>query len=197
MSTWTTPSTWTAASTVTASQMNTEIRDHLNWIRSALTTQLNITTDTAKAKITPALVGCRVKKAALQTITTGTDTQINFDTEDFDSDAFHDNVTNNTRITIPASYGGYYMIGCSIEWAASSAGLRRINIRVNGANSIVQSRWTPTSGGTTNDAISMLYQFAAADYAETQVAQTSGGNLDVTATTDLSPIFWIHRMSST
>lgn len=35
MSTWTTPATW-ANGAVTATQMNTEIRDHLNWLKGAL-----------------------------------------------------------------------------------------------------------------------------------------------------------------
>jgi hypothetical protein len=35
MSTWTTPATWSNGA-VTATQMNTEIRDHLNWLKGAL-----------------------------------------------------------------------------------------------------------------------------------------------------------------
>lgn len=35
MTVWTTPATW-ATGAVTAAQMNTEIRDHLNWLKGAL-----------------------------------------------------------------------------------------------------------------------------------------------------------------
>ena len=51
MSTWTTPATW-ANGAVTASQMNTEIRDHLNFLKGALDLLTGTTTaDTGTAML--------------------------------------------------------------------------------------------------------------------------------------------------
>lgn len=47
-----------------------------------------------------ASVGTQVRKAALQTISNGTNTALNFDTENWDDSNWHNNVTNNSRITI-------------------------------------------------------------------------------------------------
>jgi hypothetical protein len=56
---------------------------------------------------------------------------VSFDSERFDVGSMHDNVTNNSRITIPAGQGGLYHIVTSLQLATSSAG--RIRILKNGA----------------------------------------------------------------
>lgn len=195
---WTTPKTWSAGAGITASELNTHIRDNENWLKGAFT-QLNVTSDSAKAKITPALCGARVYKAADQSITTATDTAVNLDSEFFDSDTFHDNATNNTRITIPASMGGYYMIGGNVLWASNATGQRQCYLRKNGSlGTVIATTSLPAVAATVaHQNVSTLYQFAAADYMELIVFQSSGGNLAVTATTDYSPVMWIHRFSAT
>lgn len=55
--------------------------------------------------------GCTVKLAAdLTTQNFSTEAGIPFTEEVIDTDNFHDNSTNNTRITIPGSLDGYYGI---------------------------------------------------------------------------------------
>jgi hypothetical protein len=56
----------------------------------------------AAAASSAAFVGCRLKQTANQTISNNTNTAIQWNSEDYDTDAFHDNSTNNTRITIPS-----------------------------------------------------------------------------------------------
>jgi hypothetical protein len=197
MATWTAPKTWANAA-VTAAEFNTHIRDNETWLKGAFT-QLNVTSDAAKAKITPALVGARVYKAADQTITNNTQTALNFDSERFDSDTFHDTVTNNTRLTIPASMGGNYIIGGGINFAANATGQRVLYIYVNGTGAgfpIVADTNIPGAATAVYMNVSTLFHFSAADYAELIVYQTSGGNLSVTAVSAASPEFYIHRHSS-
>lgn len=55
-------------------------------------------------------VGALVTDASTQSINNNAWTAVNFDTEGFDSDAFHDTVTNNERMTIPTGLGGKYLI---------------------------------------------------------------------------------------
>lgn len=52
---------------------------------------------------------CRLRKASTQTLTQSIYNSVIFDTEDFDVGGLHDNVTNNTRVTIPANGGGIYI----------------------------------------------------------------------------------------
>lgn len=195
MATWTTPITWVNGA-VTATQFNAHIRDNETWLKGAFT-QLNVTSDSAKAKITPALVGARVFKAAAQALTTGVSTAVQFDSERFDSDAFHDNVTNNTRITIPASMGGYYIIGGSAQFNASATGHRQLAIVLNGTTSIAVQLTAAISGVDINMSVATLYQLAATDFVELFALQTNGTNINLNAATNYSPEFWIHRLSST
>lgn len=195
---WTTPKTWTNAA-VTAAEFNTHIRDNETWLKGAFT-QLNVTSDSAKAKITPALVGARVYKAADQLIANATEQIMTMDTERFDSDGFHDTVTNNTRLTIPASMGGYYMVGGHALYAANATGIRQTALYVNSVATgtrIATITVPPVTATAVYEPVSTLWQFAAADYVELVCYQNSGGNLNVTAVQAASPELYIHRISST
>jgi hypothetical protein len=55
--------------------------------------------------------GCAVYNAGGNvTYTSGVISFLNFSTEDYDTNSYHDNSTNNTRITIPSGYAGKYLI---------------------------------------------------------------------------------------
>jgi hypothetical protein len=55
-------------------------------------------------------VGCVLKKSGNQTITAGSYQAITFTSEDIDTDGFHSNVTNTSRITVPTGKDGKYLI---------------------------------------------------------------------------------------
>jgi hypothetical protein len=62
----------------------------------------------ATASASP-FVGCSLKKiSGAQTVADSTFVAVTFNAENFDTDAFHDNTTNASRITIPAGKAGYY-----------------------------------------------------------------------------------------
>jgi hypothetical protein len=71
------------------------------------------------APATTGFVGASVY-ASSQTITKGIYNKIAYANEDFDSDAFHDNSVNNTRMTIPAGKGGKYLINAIIQMPGST-----------------------------------------------------------------------------
>lgn len=59
----------------------------------------------------PSYVGVLLTKTASQTYTANTETAaITYTTESWDTNSFHDNSTNTSRITIPSGYGGKYLI---------------------------------------------------------------------------------------
>lgn len=65
----------------------------------------------------------RVTKSAAQSTsgTIGANTAVGWDTETYDPQVLHDNVTNNTRITIPVGWGGYYSVKSSLRYNTASA----------------------------------------------------------------------------
>ena len=126
----------------------------------------------------------RATRTTTQSITNTTDTAIAFTTEDFDTDAFHDNVTNNSRLTVPASMGGIYLIIANVEFAANATGLRQLTMRINGnaaTTNTVGMANTPTGNATRISRLSAsgIVSLSAADYVEAYVFQESGGNLNV------------------
>src|SRR5262245_40483526 len=62
----------------------------------------------------------RAYHSANQSINSGTNTTLNFDSERFDSDTIHDNVTNNSRLTCKTA--GKYLICCNVRWASNATG---------------------------------------------------------------------------
>jgi len=148
-------------------------------------------------EIVPAVPACRVYKAAAFATTSGAaDAAVPFDTERFDTDTMHDNVTNNTRITFTTA--GKYQVSAGYHFAASAGGTYRVGyIRLNGTTSIAY-RQTGPSGVVIplRETLSTLYQFAANDYVELMVAQDSGGALDIGILTNSAPEFMAFRVSA-
>lgn len=132
-----------------------------------------------------------VTKAAAQTgLVTSTDTPIVFDTERFDTDGFHDNAVNNTRITIPAGFTGRYgRFSGGLLFAASTAGYRYIAIRKDGATFVAVQHLNPSVGSAFIRVVSDPLLLTAGNYYELVAFQSSGGNLDVSKAADYSPEF--------
>lgn len=129
--------------------------------------------------------GVRVKQNA-GTSTSSSETVLPFQAEDFDTNTFHDNTTNNSRITIPAGKGGKYLIGA----VAGANNDIRIRIRLNGVTDI-----TAANGeGFTYcyAACSTVYVLSAGDYLE--VFCTTNGASSTSG--DHQTNFWAYRLSA-
>jgi len=119
---------------------------------------------------------CKVRKTGTQSLTNGIAALINFDDESFDSYAMHSNVTNNTRITVPAS--GIWEITVEVSFASSATGQRGYVLLANGGEcgrNIIGAGAT----GTTTVVGTHKWDAAAGVYFEVQGYQTSGGALNV------------------
>ena len=79
-------------------------------------------------------VGCALSKSAAQNVTSATNTAITFDTEQFDTNTFHDNSTNTSRITIPSGYNGKYLFTAKLtsEGLTASGSYRSLSLKKNG-----------------------------------------------------------------
>jgi hypothetical protein len=106
--------------------------------------------------------GARVYKASGQSIGT-TFVAVTFDTENYDTNTYHDNVTNNSRLTIPSD--GYYRItGVVTTESNAAAGAR---IRVDGSTIIAAVAVGNGGASVTNGAIVTTdYYLTTSQYVE-------------------------------
>jgi hypothetical protein len=131
--------------------------------------------------------GVLCRKGASQTISNTTDTVLNFSGTDlYDTDGFHDPATNNSRITIPAGLGGYYMVYGLNTWDVNATGRRFCELKKNGTKIFTSNGFGPNATAAPSNMISVVIELAATDYVEYQVWQSSGGNLDTFGNDELT-----------
>lgn len=129
---------------------------------------------------TPAFVGARVYKAAVQSIPTGsTPTALTFDTEEFDTNSLHDTVTNPTRLTIPVGKSGKWRIDASSFCGAAGIGYWTMRLKVNGTDARGCYRASAiTSANEGGPNISTVLSLSAGDYVEVFVSHGSGSSVN-------------------
>lgn len=115
------------------------------------------------------LVGARAFRSAALSVPTATVTVIGLDGETFDSGALHDNVTNNSRITIPST--GYYCI-VGVVQHPTGTGSVQTRIHKNGSVVALTAQAAPTAGA--HIACITVESLTAGDYLELATFQTSG-----------------------
>lgn len=113
--------------------------------------------------------GARVRKAADQTAANYVSgAAVAWDTESYDTDGFHDNVTNNTRLTVPAGVTKVCVTGCI--YATLSNGTSQVQLRKNGVSSgdAFANQNAAAIGGTTdgNQAETGIVDVSTGDYFE-------------------------------
>ena len=134
----------------------------------------------------PSFVGASVYKSASQSISNATNTLLTFNSENFDTNTYHDTSTNTGRITVPSGKAGYYNLQAIVAFAAGAVGLRQIVFFKNGSvlNYGVQSAATTASENISN--ASYVVSLAVSDYVEAYVYQTSGGAINVLGGADFT-----------
>jgi hypothetical protein len=127
--------------------------------------------------------GCAVRKSAAQSIADSTFTLVTFNTEDYDTDAYHDNSTNTSRFTVPSGKAGYFLLTGNIEFAGNNTGTRIVNLKKNG--STIRDVWQLESPGASGASfgLSRVLNLAVGDYVEIDVFQNSGMALDIASGT--------------
>jgi hypothetical protein len=128
---------------------------------------------------TSSFVGVSLVKSAVQAVANATDTAITWNTEDYDTSAFHDTTTNTDRITIPAGKAGYYLIEARVSFAANATGIRSVTVKKNGSTAVCGADLN--NQGSSASAVliqSRVISAAVADYFHLNAYQTSGGSLN-------------------
>lgn len=121
-----------------------------------------------------------------------TATNIDWATEDYDSDTLIDLGTNNERITIPAAWANFYVqVGCTISLATAVGCDVDISLEHYNSSNVLQNSWTngfkaattnPDAGG---QVISAPVSVASGDYFIVVVRHDDG------AARNASGDFWI------
>ena len=143
-------------------------------------------------------VGVAVTHSVAQSIPDSTTTTLNFDGEDFDTDGFHDNVTDNERLTVPAGLAGKYIIGMDLEWEESSGGqFRKASFILNGVTTIGVDSFRDVGSGADDqnyNTLTIVRDLSVGDFIEIDVLHDEGAAIDVNATSDYSPKFWMMQV---
>lgn len=132
-----------------------------------------------------------LRRSSNVAIATATTTALGFDLETADSHGGHDNVTNNTRYTIPQS--GVWEASGVVPWANSIAdGKYEMGFRVNGGTT-----WAAGSTYKGTDNVTPILHGSAklllnqGDYVEMMIWQGTGGSQTVDAAFNQGPRFEI------
>lgn len=118
-------------------------------------------------------------RSASQSINSGSDTNLSWDTESHDADGLH--AGGNEFFTVPAQYAGAWSVMGQVTWASNSTGRRIVKITVNGT-AVAQTAVNAVSGGSTIiQANAPALVLASGDVVRVQVFQDSGGSLNATS----------------
>jgi len=125
-----------------------------------------------------AFSGCKVTRSAVQTLSDNTLTAIQWDQESYDTDAYHDNASNNTRLIAPAT--GYYLVEATLKWAVSTAGTQRYADIYQDGTTVRASTNAYFAASGVAPAINhvAVVQLNSTQYVELRMYQDTGGNLD-------------------
>ena len=136
--------------------------------------------------------GARVYHDAHQVIPDATGTVLAFNSEKYDTNSFHSNTVNNSRLT--CKIAGRYHITCHISWGIALGGYCLLMLRFNGT-AIIAYLQDPSSGtGKCAQVVTTIFPFAVNDYVEARVYHTSGAVATIFAEAEYSPIFMMERI---
>ena len=162
---WTNPKTWNAGETVTHTELNTHIRDNLDFLHSK--------------------DHCSAYQTTNQSVADATWENITFDAEHFDSNSMHSAGSDPARIKCNSD--GLYLCVFKVSFDTNTTGTRRAQIRENAAGSssggTARGVWTAPALASVDTTVSgaRLLRLVDTDYIEVFAYQDSGGALDVTS----------------
>ena len=145
----------------------------------------------------PAFVGClvqNVESVSGQSISNATFTVITFNTEIYDTDAFHSTSTNTGRMTIPSGKDGKYLVYFNISFQNASGGRRIVGLYKNGTQIVSVESGQVDTNVFPGLAGSIIYDAVATDYFDIRVYQTSGSSLTM-ATSGYAMNFGLQKVS--
>lgn len=135
---------------------------------------------TAAAGLT--FAGVRVFKSSSQSISNSTVTDLTFNSETFDTNAFHSTSSNTDRLTVPAGYAGKYLVIAKMQFAGGTTGIRQVYIYKNTTEYDLIT-WQNTSNSNADMCLSTIVDLTVGDYVKMACWQNNGGALDANSGT--------------
>jgi hypothetical protein len=165
----------TTGDTIYSSSGSTPARLGIGTTGQVLTVASGVPSWATPSSGAASFVGCSLIQTSGQSISNGTDTFLTFDSEEYDTNTFHDNSTNNSRITIPSGKGGYYQFISTLRYGGGTTGERVVKLFKNGTdyqvNVLAGNAVSPTN------TFAIIVAGAVGDYFQLQVYQNSGSAL--------------------
>lgn len=126
--------------------------------------------------------GALINKSAGGSIPSGSWTSLTFDTEQYDTDAWHSTVTNTDRLTVPSGVSKVRLCA-QAGWASSATGARGLRIIKNADSAPaigLPNLFLPgQTGGNSLNVQSSVIDVTPGDYFRLQAYQASGAGLDL------------------
>ncbi len=137
---------------------------------------------------TPAFAGAKAYAATTQSIPNSATTAVAFPLEEYDTDAFHDLVTNNARLTVPAGKAGKYLLQGGTYIGAAPPTSTETLFRKNGTTLIRSAAGSIGDGGWALPHATA--DLAEGDYVELIIYQNSGSAKTIGSTAGLDNQSW-------
>ncbi len=124
--------------------------------------------------------GALVEKTSDQVIPSGANTVLTWNAEVYDTAGLHDDVTNNSRIVVPADTS-WITLNANVRWTSNSSGSRILRFRKNGdavypgAAAVRVNAYTQSMANIQSPVLAV----SPGDYFEAEVYQNSGANRSV------------------
>jgi len=138
--------------------------------------------------------GCRAFHSVAQSIANLTVVTLALDSENYDTDAYHDLVVNNERLTIPVGLAGKYMLGGGVQFAVNAVGSRLMAVTLNGVSQLLVLRFNADASGFTTITSSTIFDLAVGDFITLQVFHDAGVAIDVNRASQQSPVLWCQKV---
>jgi len=107
-----------------------------------------------------------------QSVSSATLTAIEFNAESYDTDSYHDNATNNSRLTVPTN--GKYRVEGAVTLESVGSGDIQIRLDVNGSHGRQVLRLNSGSYSALTYSFSTILVLSASDYVEVVVFDAAG-----------------------
>lgn len=122
----------------------------------------------------------KATRSTSQSIPNSVITPMEFTSEEFDTHGFHDNSTNNSRLTVPTGMAGKYIVVGSAGLNSGYTGRRALLLSKNGTQEYQQEWANPGTAYATFMNISGIFDLSEGDYIEMPLYQSSGVSLGTT-----------------
>ena len=139
----------------------------------------------------PSYVGALAYFFSSQNLTSGVAVVLTFTNEGWDTNSFHDNSTNTSRMTIPSGYGGKYLVQIVASVTTGTDTSIRLlkngaNISSRGLNSSQLQQHVNTGGNTLQHSASFVIDVSAGDYLEAALVANAASKVVTDASFSVS-----------